>query len=68
MEEMNTPGEEDARITVPWFALSVMLSGFFSPLPTEVAQHSFTSPVSTTFGGESPFTQLSIPLVNWWKN
>jgi hypothetical protein len=33
MEEKNSPGDEDARITVPWLPLSVMLSGFFSPLP-----------------------------------
>jgi hypothetical protein len=38
MEEMNSPCDKDARITVPWLPLSVMLSGFFPPLPREVAQ------------------------------
>jgi len=38
MEEMNSPFDEDARITVPWLPLSVILSGFFSSLPREVAQ------------------------------
>jgi hypothetical protein len=33
MEEMNSPGDEDARIIVLWLPLSVMLSGFFSPSP-----------------------------------
>jgi hypothetical protein len=36
-EEMNSPRDEDARITIPWLPLSMMLSGFFSPLPREVA-------------------------------
>jgi hypothetical protein len=39
MEEKNSPGDEDARITVPWLALSVMLSGFFSPLPVRFHQN-----------------------------
>jgi len=39
MEEMNSPGDEDARITVPWLPLSVMLSGFFSPLPVRFHQN-----------------------------
>jgi hypothetical protein len=53
MEEMNSPGDEDARITIPWLALSVMLSGFFSPLPREVAQHSFTNPDHCPLRGQT---------------